>query len=328
MKNKAGFGFCFILLTFLINSISARAESKTDTTYFELWDIDTLENTGGHPTTIIGNPQVVMTDMGKAVEFDGDGDMLLIDGNPLGEAKEFTIEIIFKPDGAYPQNTDPRFVHIQDPDDADAKRVMMELRITEENLWYLDGFMNTDNANLTLIDASFTHPTSQWMHAAVTYGNGVFKTYVNGTEELSDNVTYASEIVAPDAKTSLGARMNQRNWYRGIIKTFKVTQRVLTPEEFLTADTTTTLVCKQNEGALTIYPNPASQFITVTTKSPSSSCFIKIINVIGEIIYEEQWIPVHNFSYQINTSSFPEGIYLIECCTDTYSQMGRLMIHK
>jgi hypothetical protein len=149
MNNKFGIGFNFILLTILFSSLSAKAERKADTTYYELWDIDTLENIGGHPTTIIGNPQVVMTDIGKAIEFDGDGDMLLIDANPLGEAKEFTIEIIFKPDGAYPQNADPRFVHIQDPDDAAQKRVMMELRITAENLWYLDGFMNTDNASLT-----------------------------------------------------------------------------------------------------------------------------------------------------------------------------------
>jgi len=328
MNDKSRFGFYCILLTFLFCSVSARAASSADTTFYELWHLDTLVNIGGHPTTIIGNPQVVETDMGRAVKFDGDGDMLLIDANPLGEAKEFTIEIIFKPDGAYPQNTDPRFVHIQDPDDAAAKRVMMELRITAENLWYLDGFMNTDNASLTLIDDSLTHPTEQWMHAAITYQNSLFKTYVNGTEELSDNVTCASEIVAPDAKTSLGARMNQRNWYRGIMKTFKVTHRVLVPDEFLSIDTGTTLTDELINGELAIYPNPANQFITVTAASASSASFIKIINITGETIFEEQWIPAPCSSHQISTSCFPEGIYLIEFYTDEHYQTGSLMIQR
>ena len=312
----------------LNNSFSVRAVWNSDTTHYELWYIDTLENIGGHQTTIIGDPEVVSTDRGRAVRFDGDGDMLLIDANPLGDAREFTIEIIFKPDGAYPQNADPRFVHIQDPDDVAAKRVMIELRITAENMWYLDGFMNTDNASLTLIDASLTHPTGQWMHAAVTYQNSLFKTYVNGTEELSGNVTYASEIVAPNANTSLGARMNQRNWYSGIMKAFKVTLGVLVPDEFISMDTNMTGLDESNEARLTIHPNPANQFVTVTWTSAPSPSFIKIINVIGETTYQEQWIPSDTFSRQINTSCFTDGLYLIEIYTDKYYHTGKLMIKR
>ncbi len=318
--------FNIILLTCLLNSFIATATKNRDTTYYELWYIDTLENIGGHSISIIGDPQVVSTDMGRAVRFDGDGDMLLVDANPLGDTKEFTIEIIFKPDGVYPQNADPRFVHVQDPDDTEAKRVMIELRLTADNLWYLDGFMNTDNASLTLVDASLTHPTGQWMHAAVSYQDGHFKTWVNGIEELSGSVTYASEIVALDSKTSLGARMNQKNWYSGIIKALKVTHRALDPTEFLSLEISSLQQFKLNEPELTVYPNPAKEHVTVTAASAFPDCLVKVSNVTGETVYHGQWIPAKRSSYHISTSDFPEGIYLIEFITDRHYQVKKLMI--
>jgi hypothetical protein len=326
MNNKPGTGLYLILMISIFIILPAKSVCQSDTAYYELWQIDTLENIGGHPTSIIGDPQVVVTDIGKAVKFDGDGDMLLIDANPLGDAKEFTIEIIFKPDGAYPQNAEPRFVHIQDPDDPSAKRVMIELRLTAENRWYLDGFMNTDNDKLALIDASLTHPTGQWMHAAVTYQNNLFKTWVNGIEELSGNVTYASEIVAANAKTSLGARMNQVSWFSGIIKTLKVTHRVLDPGEFLSLDTSSTQLAQSNITRLTIYPNPANQSITVHTTSASSYCCVNIFNVAGEKVFREHWIPADNPSHQIDTTCFPEGIYLVEFYSNKDYQTKELII--
>lgn len=328
MYYKYGTASCLILVFLLLKSSSAFAATDTDTTYYELWHIDTLENIGGHPTTVIGNPRVVSTDLGRAVQFDGDGDMLLVDANPLGETKEFTIEIIFKPEAAYPLNADPRFVHIQDPDDPQAKRVMIELRVTDEDLWYLDGFMNTDNASLTLIDASLTHPVDQWMHAAVTYQNGIFTTWVNGIKELSGTVTYLSAIVAPDAKTSLGARMNEKNFYRGIIRSLKVSHRVLAPDEFLVADTNVTYPDEYTHTGFYVCPNPASQFVTIMSVPVCSLVLIKVINVLGKTIYREKLIPASAVSHKIDTSCFPEGIYLIEMNTDNCYQTERLIIRR
>jgi hypothetical protein len=328
MYHKYGTAFCLILVFLLLKSLAACTTTEADTTYYELWYIDTLENIGGHPTTIIGNPLVVSTDLGRAVQFDGNGDMLLVDANPLGETKEFTIEIIFKPEGAYPLNADPRFVHIQDPDDPQARRVMIELRITDENTWYLDGYMNTDNASLTLIDASLTHPVNQWMHAAVTYQNSIFTTWVNGIKELNGNVTCLSAIVAPDAKTSLGARMNQKNFYRGIIRSLKVTHRVLAPDEFLLADTNVTYLNEFRPAGFYVCPNPAGQFVTIMSFPVCSPVLIKVINVLGKTIYREKLIPASAVSHKIDTSCFPEGIYLIEMNTGNCFQTERLVIRR
>jgi hypothetical protein len=204
-----------------------------DTVYYETWDIDNLETIGGHPVTYLGDPAVVSTETGNAVEFDGDGDRLLVDANPIGTSREFTVEVIFWPDACYPENADPRFLHIQDPSDPQNKRVMIELRLNQDNECYLDGFMLTDNDDLALIDENLTHPTETWLHAAITYRDGVFKTYVNGVEELSGNVGYKELILREAGKTSLGSRMDERNWFRGKIKTVKVTRKALSPADFL-----------------------------------------------------------------------------------------------
>jgi hypothetical protein len=99
---------------------------------------------------------------------------LIIASNPLKDAKEFTVEVVFKPDACYPENIDPRVVNIQDPDDSDAKRLMLELRINENNQCYMDAFLKTDMMQLPLIDETLVNPTGVWRHIAVTYKQCVY----------------------------------------------------------------------------------------------------------------------------------------------------------
>lgn len=198
----------------------------------ETWEIDNLERIGGHEVTIVGDPEVVETNIGKAVHFDGDGDLLLVDHNPIGKATTFTVEVVFRQDACYPENTDPRFIHIQDPDDSQAKRLMIELRLNEKNQCYLDAFLKTDTEDLVLIDENLVHPTEKWLHAAVVYENGVMTTYINGKKELSGEVSFGETLINPVGKVSLGGRMNHVSWFRGEIKSLKVTHRALDPEEF------------------------------------------------------------------------------------------------
>ena len=209
-------------LEFYLDASSATDTTAQDTLYYELWDISNLESIGGHAVAISGDPQVVSTEIGDAVEFDGDGDRLLVDFNPIMDAREFTVELVFKPKACYPDNVAPRFVHIQDPDDPDAKRVMIELRVDENNKCYMDGFIKTDVDDLALIDETLVHYTDMWQHVAITYMDSTFTTYFNGIEELSGTLHYDSAIVSTIGKTSLGARMNEVAFYAGLMKTLKV----------------------------------------------------------------------------------------------------------
>ena len=49
----------------------------------ELWIFDRLDRIGGHATTVLGHPRIVGTPVGKAIEFDGVADALMVDAHPL-----------------------------------------------------------------------------------------------------------------------------------------------------------------------------------------------------------------------------------------------------
>lgn len=207
--------------------------SETDTVYFEVWELNSLKKIGGHSLQVSGNPQIVNTEYGKAMKFNGIDDKLLVDNNPIGDAKEYTVEVVFKPDPAYDISNAPRFIHFQDPDDTLAKRVLIELRVTQEKEWYLDGYMLTDAGEKTLVNKTLTHPTGVWIHAALTYKDNTLKTFVNGIQELSGTVTYTEKLINKTGKTSIGGRMDNRNYYCGLIKTLKITRKALDPKDFI-----------------------------------------------------------------------------------------------
>ena len=222
---------CIIILVSCILPLASFAQSGK--TYSEIWELKSLRRIGGHKVEVFGNPEVVKTERGKAVEFDGIDDRLLVDFNPIGDAKEFTVEVIFKAYPAYEISNQPRFVHIQDPNDTLEKRVMVELRLTQSNEWYLDGYMLTDAGERTLQNRKLTHPIGDWYHAALTYKDNTFTTYVNGVQEVSGTISFNKVLINKTGKVSLGGRMNEINYYCGLIKTLKVTHRALDPKDFM-----------------------------------------------------------------------------------------------
>jgi len=213
--------------------LSIGITTENDSVYFEVWELNSLEKIGGHSLQVFGNPQIVKTDLGKAMKFDGIDDMLLVDHNPLAMVTEFTVEVIFKPASAYYVSNAPRFIHFQDPADTANKRVLMELRLNEKNEWWFDGFMLNDLDELTLARKSLTHPVEEWAHAAITYKNKTFRTYINGIEELNGEIGFNQKLMNSTGKTSIGARMDMRNYYCGLIKMLKVTQKAIDPQQFI-----------------------------------------------------------------------------------------------
>lgn len=216
----------FIPISALLFACAAPSEKLSDGL---VWNVNSLNSIGGAAAEVLGNPKVVNTTQGTAVRFDGDGDRLWVDANPLGDATEFTIEIIFNPANAYPNNLEPRFFHIESPDNPN-RRVTIELRLNDKKQWYLDAYIKSEQSQFTLIDPTKVHPIGEWAHAAITYKNREFVSYVNGQKELVGEVDYLP--IAADAKTSIGARMNLVHWFNGDIAQVKISKRVLAPSEF------------------------------------------------------------------------------------------------
>src|SRR5450830_1424046 len=77
------------------------------------WTFDRLDKIGGLPVKVEGNPKVVDTPVGKAIEFNGVDDAIWIEEHPLAGAETFTFEAIFRPDGGAPEQ---RWFHLAERD--------------------------------------------------------------------------------------------------------------------------------------------------------------------------------------------------------------------
>lgn len=206
-----------VLVLLLLVSGAAKAQQ-------EVWHLNSLQAIAGHvPEVVWGRPIVLREKSGKAIHFDGKDDGLLLATNPVAGADEFSIEVEFKVNDAYPENVEQRFLHIQDPDNPQ-RRLLLELRLNDKKQWYPDLFLRMENEALTLVDATKTYPVNEWATIRLTYKEGKLKGYVNGEEELSGEIQYLP--ISPSAKTSLGTRMDKRSWFNGAIRIVKFSHKI------------------------------------------------------------------------------------------------------
>jgi len=190
-----------------------------------VWDLDNLERIGGNKATVLGSPVVVETEKGRAIAFDGIDDAIIIEANPLAGARQFTVEAIFRPDAG--GDAEQRFLHVQETDD---RRVLLEIRLTQDNRWFLDTFIKSGESEETLYSEIFPHPLGVWYHAALVYKGKQMWHYINGAQELSGAVDY---LPVKGGRTSIGCRLNRVFWFKGAIKRIRVTHRALSPREFI-----------------------------------------------------------------------------------------------
>lgn len=191
-----------------------------------VWPIDNLVSIGGHRTSFHGNPRVIESRGGTAVEFDGVRDGLVVEEIPLAGATEFTVEVIFRPDAGGP--AEQRFFHLQETGSED--RILLETRLTPDNRWFLDTYIQSGTASRTLYAKNFKHPTGQWYQAALVFDGREMRHYVNGNLELAGELNFAP---LSQGQTSIGMRHNRVYWFKGAIRRARFNRRALAPREFL-----------------------------------------------------------------------------------------------
>ena len=210
---------CAVLLIFAVTGDSQTATKSTN------WTIDNVEKIGSNPVTVIGHPQLTGGPGGKVVAFDGVGDALLINNNPLAGAEVFTVEAVFRPDagGAKEQ----RWFHIQEGNSEN--RVLLETRLVGDE-WFLDTYIRSGENNRALYAESFKHPIGPWYHVALVFDGKEMRHYVDGKEEMSGPLTITP--LAP-GQTSIGVRLNRVYWFKGAVRKARFTRRALQPKEFM-----------------------------------------------------------------------------------------------
>jgi hypothetical protein len=215
----------FWLVLFCLNVAANPPEAERAMTE-AVWPIDNLKSIGETNVTLLGAPKIIETSEGRAVEFDGKQDGLLVPAQPLAGFERFTVEIVFRPDANGPQ--EQRFLHLQENDSEN--RVLIETRLTEDHQWFLDTYIRSGKTDQTLFAEKFTHPVGRWYQAALVFDGNEMRHYVNGVEELSSKITFSS---LREGRTSIGVRINQVHWFKGAIRTIRFSPRPLHPSEFL-----------------------------------------------------------------------------------------------
>jgi hypothetical protein len=198
------------------------ARPSTATARETLWILDSLQTIGGHVVRVAGEPRLVRTDLGPAVEFDGRGDGLFLDVNPMAGFERFTIEVTFEPmpGGAEEQ----RFLHVQEA--ASDDRALVELRVLPGGRWCLDTFLRRDGIGVTLIDRTAAHPLGGWHVAALVYDGTTMAHYVDGRREAAAPLAFRP--LGP-GRTSIGVRQNRVSWFRGRIRAIRFVPEAVAP---------------------------------------------------------------------------------------------------
>lgn len=217
-----------ILAVLQLGSSSGKIMNQTSESV--TWTFDRLESIGGHKTTVLGQPKVITSPVGKAVEFDGVDDALFIVNHPLSGAKTFTWEAIFRPDGG---QREQRWFHLseQDPQtgaDTD-NRMLFEIRVVDEQ-WFLDSFIQAGAESKALMNRQALHPLRAWYHVASVYDGREFRNYVDGVQEGSAQLQLAPH---GPGHTSVGVRINKVFYFKGAVHLARFTRRALSPSEFL-----------------------------------------------------------------------------------------------
>lgn len=216
--------FAAFILLFSAFAVFAQTPKTPKTSI--TWKIDNLKKIGGNSVEVLGNPQIIKTERGKAVLFDGVDDALFINQNPLAGFHEFTVEAIFRPDagGAKEQ----RWLHIEDTENTES-RALLETRLIGSD-WFLDTFLKSGDNRSALYAENFKHALGQWFHVALVFDRNEMRHYVNGKLELTGKITRR-----PFGKgiTSIGVRQNKIYWFKGAVQKARFTNRVLSPNDFM-----------------------------------------------------------------------------------------------
>jgi hypothetical protein len=201
------------------------------------WNVNNLSAIGGHPAFVIGEPKIIGTPAGKALEFDGKSGLIL-ETNPMAGYQQWTMETLVRPDGG--KDTAQRIFHIGEYNtDVDptaltatnnnSNRFTFELRTAGDKVWF-ESFNTGPGYQSALIVKEKTHPLHTWLVITQTYDGSMHRHYVNGELEQEKPLKY--HVMGP-GRCSIGTRLNMTTPYVGGYMRMRFANRALPPEEHM-----------------------------------------------------------------------------------------------
>lgn len=225
----------FIALTALAAPGSGKAAEKHGSgdnavSHTVTWRFERTDIIGGQHAQVLGHPRVIETPAGKAVEFNGIDDALIIPEHPLAGASTYTWEVIFRPEGgAFAQ----RFFHLQEQAPATGQdtgnRMLFEIRVVNGQ-WCLDSFASSGENHRTLLNCKLLHPLGKWYAVTAVYDGKELRNYVDGQLQGEGSLDLKPQL---PGRSSVGMRINHKYFFNGAVLMARMSPRVLSPGEFL-----------------------------------------------------------------------------------------------
>ncbi len=202
----------------------------------QTWRFDNLSSLGGNHTKIEGTPRLIDTPAGKAIAFNGQDSALFVAVHPLAGAATWTWEMIFRPDAD--GRPEQRIFHLQSMDNATGQdipdeRMLFEIRIRPgaDGWWCLDSFATAGGQSRALLNCDKIYPFGPWYRVTAVYDGHTFSNYVG--DELQGSGPLAIPAQRSPGRSSVGTRIDRRDYYKGAIYAARFTPRALTPAAFL-----------------------------------------------------------------------------------------------
>jgi hypothetical protein len=190
----------------------------------EVWKLADLDDMGAAGWRVEGSPRVVAGPDGTALAFDGEGDSLWLERNPLVGLAAFTLEVVFRPAAAgLPEQ---RFLHLGE---THGDRLLFETRLTGAGAWYLDTFIRSGGVDSTLLNQSCLHPVDRWHHLALVCDGQGQTNYVNACREAEHRFSYQPAVTG---RAAIGVRLNRVCWFQGTMASIRLTRRALDVRDF------------------------------------------------------------------------------------------------
>jgi len=193
--------------------------SRAATTEKEVWNVADILAHLDTTTQIYGVPKAVVLDGYSCGFFNGSADAITVAKNPFLGATSFTIQVLIKPDST--GKPAQRFIHLEDKA---RRRLMVELRITDQGQWAMDTFLNSDKGSHPLLDMAYVHSCDQWHWACLVYNGHTMTSYVDGKKELSYDLPFSPMIMG---SISIGSRLNHIYWFKGAIADIQFDRKAL-----------------------------------------------------------------------------------------------------
>ena len=105
-------------------------------------------------------------------------------------------------------------------------RILFEIRV-KDGAWSLDAFATGQGYKQTLLFLDKTYPIGPWYWVAQSYDGKTYRSFVNGELQGEAEIAFAPQ---GPGRSSIGARMNKVDYFKGAIREARFAPRALAPE--------------------------------------------------------------------------------------------------